>query len=202
MTHPKFIPLAVAILLGAPSFAFAENTLRWTSAGDALTLDPHSQNESPTIAMNGMMYESLVTRNNEMELLPELAESWEPMDGNVWRFNLRAGVKFQGGEDFTAEDVVFSFERARHENSDYKEQIKSILEMNVVDDLTIDLVTDGPNPILPNQLTSMFIMDKGWAEANNVVDPQDFAGSEETFAVRNSNGTGPFKSSTTGSCSN
>lgn len=192
MKHRKiFIASSIALAL-ASGQAMSENVLRWTSQGDALTLDPHSQNESPTIAMNGMMYESLVTRDSEMTLLPELAESWES-SGNVWTFKLRKGVKYHGGEDFTAEDVVFSFERARSEASDYKEQIKSVLEVNVVDDHTIELVTDGPNPILPNQLTSLYIMDKGWAEENNVSLPQDFAAGEETFAVRNANGTGPFK---------
>jgi peptide/nickel transport system substrate-binding protein len=172
--------------------ALSENVLRWTSQGDALTLDPHSQNEAPTVAMNGMMYESLVTRDPDMNLVPELAESWSA-DGDVWTMNLRKGVKFHGGEDFTAEDVAFSFERAKHEASDFKEQVKSVLEVKIIDDHTVELVTDGVNPILPNQLTSFFIMDKGWATDNNVVNPQDFANNEETFAIRNTNGTGPFK---------
>lgn len=80
-----------------------------------------------------------------------------------------------------------------NEKSDFKEQVKSVVDINVIDDYTIDLVTEEANPILPNQLTSFYIMDKGWAEANNVTTPQDFAGQEETFAVRNANGTGPFK---------
>ncbi len=189
----KFIPFFAVALAATTSQALAENTLRWTSQGDALTLDPHSQNEGPTLATNGMMYESLVTRDSALTLQPELAVSWEPMDGNIWRFNLRQGVKFQGGEDFTAEDVAFSIERAKHEKSDFKEQIKSIVEVKIVDDHTIDFITDAINPILPNQLTSFYIMDKGWSEANNIVTPQDFAGEEETFAVRNTNGTGPFK---------
>lgn len=192
MKNRKYLVASAVALALSSGQVLAENVLRWTSQGDALTLDPHSQNESPTIAMNGMMYESLVTRDPDMNLLPELAESWTS-EGNSWTFNLRKDVKFHGGEDFTAEDVVFSFERARHESSDYKEQIKSVVEMKVIDDHTLELVTDGVNPILPNQLTSMFIMDKGWAEANNVVNPQDFAAKEETFAVRNNNGTGPFK---------
>ncbi len=191
MKNRKYLVASAVALALTSGQAMSENVLRWTSQGDALTLDPHSQNESPTIAMNGMMYESLVTRDTEMNLLPELAESWSN-EGNVWTFNLRKGVKFHGGEDFTAEDVVFSFERARHEASDYKEQIKSVTEVKIVDDHTIELVTDGVNPILPNQLTSMYIMDKGWSEANNVASPQDFAAKEETFAVRNTNGTGPF----------
>ncbi|MDE4143649.1 MULTISPECIES: ABC transporter substrate-binding protein [Rhodobacterales] len=189
----KFTRLFTVSLLAmtAASPALAENVLRWTSQGDALTMDPHSQNEGPTIAMNGQIYESLVTRDADLTLQPELAESWEAgSDG--WTFKLREGVKFHDGADFTAEDVVFSFERANHEASDYKEQAKNVTSVEVIDDYTVKLMTDGPNPILPNQLTSIYMMDKGWSEANNVTAPQDFKAKEETYAVRNANGTGPF----------
>ncbi len=180
---------ATALILASP--ALAENVFRWTSQGDALTMDPHSQNEGPTNAMNGQIYEALVTRDAALTLQPELAESWEAgADG--WTFKLRQGVKFHDGADFTAEDVVFSFERAKHEASDFKEQAKSVASVEVIDDYTVKLLTDGANPILPNQLTSIYMIDKGWAEANNVVAPQDFKAKEETYAVRNANGTGPF----------
>ena len=188
-TRKLFTVSAIAILTaGAVS---AENVLRWTSQGDALTMDPHSQNEGPTMAMNGQFYEALVTRDEAMLLKPELASSWTAApDG--WTFNLRKGVKFHDGADFSAEDVVFSFNCAKHAASDYKEQAKNVVSVEVIDDYTVKLMTDGPNPILPNQLSDMFIMDSGWAKANNVENPQDFAGKEETFAVRNANGTGPF----------
>lgn len=172
--------------------ATAENVFRWTSQGDALTLDPHSQNEGPTNDMNGQIYESLVSRNTDLELQPELAESWESgPDG--WTFNLRKGVKFHDGSDFTAEDVVFSFQRANAEASDFKEQAANVTEVQVIDDYTVKLMTGGPNPILPNQLTAIYMVDKGWAEANDVVNPQNYAENEENYAVRNTNGTGPFK---------
>ena len=190
MKFRKLLAVSVAALMVANP-AFAENVLRWTSQGDALTMDPHSQNEGPTIAMNGQIYESLVTRDAALNLQPELAESWEAgADG--WTFKLRQGVKFHDGSGFNAEDVVFSFARANHEASDFKEQAKNVVAVEFIDDYTVKLVTDGPNPILPNQLTSIYIMDKGWAEAHDVVAPQDFKAKEETYAVRNSNGTGPF----------
>ena len=191
MHYSKLVAASlVAMAVAAP--AQAENVLRWTSQGDALTLDPHSQNEGPTNAMNGQIYESLVTRDASLALQPELAESWEPgADG--WTFKLRKGVKFHDGADFTAEDVAFSFERAKHEAADFKEQAKNVTGVEIIDDHTVKLLTEGPNPILPNQLTSIYMVDKGWAEANNVVNPQDFKAKEETYAVRNTNGTGPFK---------
>jgi len=79
-------------------------TLRWTSQGDALTLDPHSQNEGPTIAMNGSIYERLVNRDPDLTLVPELAVSWVAVEPTKWEFKLREGVKFHGGQDFTAAD--------------------------------------------------------------------------------------------------
>jgi len=181
---------AAAMLASTP--ALAENVLRWTSQGDALTLDPMSQNEGPTNSMNGQIYETLVTRDAGMKLQPELAVSWTSApDG--WTFKLREGVTYHDGSAFTAEDVAFSIVRAQSPSSDFKEQVKNITSVEIIDDYTVKLMTDGPNPILPNQLTSTYILDKGWAEKHNVVVPQDFKAKEETYAVRNANGTGPFK---------
>lgn len=190
MKFSKFVATSVLATIAATSVT-ADNVLRWTSQGDALTLDPHSQNEGPTNAMNGQIYESLVTRDAALALQPELAESWTAAaDG--WTFNLRKGVKFHDGSDFTAEDVVFSFQRAMNEASDFKEQAKNVVSVEVINDHKVKLITNGPNPILPNQLTSIYMVDKDWAEANNIVNPQDFKAKEESFAVRNTNGTGPF----------
>ncbi|MGG7566273.1 ABC transporter substrate-binding protein [Rhodovulum sp. DZ06] len=189
MKKSLILGASVAALLAGP--AAAENVLRWTSQGDALTLDPHAQNEGPTIAMNYMLYDTLVRRDADMNLVPSLAESWEAApDG--WTMKLRQGVKFHDGSDFTAEDVAFSITRAREGASDFKEQAENVAAVEIIDDYTVKLVTTGPNPILPNQLTSIFMMDKTWAEANGVEMAQDFKAGEETYAVRNANGTGPY----------
>ncbi len=185
--------LTAAMLLSSTTLASAE-TLRWARAGDALTLDPHAQNEGPTHTVRHQIYEPLIIRDVTGAFEPALATEWGPSeaDPNVWVFTLREGVKFHDGADFTAEDVVFSFERAKQPNSDMKELIGSITEVRAVDDYTIEMVTDGPNPILPSNLTNLFIMDKGWTEANDTVNVQDFEGGELTFATTNTNGTGPY----------
>lgn len=191
MKTTPILGASMVAIMAATAPAFAENLLRWTSQGDALTLDPHSQNEGPTIAMNSFIYETLVTQDPSLAFQPALAESWTAApDG--WTMKLRKGVKFHDGADFTAEDVVFSFERAKSESSDYKEQAENVVSVEVIDDHTVKLITNGPNPILPNQLTTLYMMDKDWSEANNVATPQDYAAGEETFAVRNANGTGAF----------
>lgn len=188
----KAILASVVAAIAGPAGA---ETLRWARSGDALTLDPHSQNEGPSHTLRHQMYEPLIIRDITGAFEAALATDWAPSadDPNVWVFNLRQGVKFHDGADFTAEDVVFSFERAKQTNSDMKELIGSITEVRAVDDYTVEIVTDGPNPILPANLTDLFIMDKDWTEANNTVAVQDFEGGEITYATTNVNGTGAFK---------
>ncbi|QFT61359.1 peptide/nickel transport system substrate-binding protein [Roseivivax halotolerans] len=185
--------LAVALLASTALTAQAE-TLRWARAGDSLTLDPHAQNEGPTHTLSHQIYEPLIIRDTSGEFEAALATDWAPSedDPNIWVFNLREGVSFHDGADFTAEDVVFSINRAKSEDSDMKELLNSITEVRAVDDYTVEFVTDGPNPILPANLTNLFMMDKGWAEANDAVDVQDMEGGETTYAATNANGTGPF----------
>ncbi|MBO6727084.1 MAG: ABC transporter substrate-binding protein [Rhizobiaceae bacterium] len=185
----------LASLLTAVAMPASAETLKWARAGDALTLDPHSQNEGPSHTIRHQMYEPLIIRDTTGAFEAALATEWAPSesDPNVWVFKLREGVKFHDGADFTAEDVVFSFERAKQPTSDMKELINSITEVRAVDDYTIEMVTDGPNPILPSNLTNLFIMDKGWTETNNTVKVQDFEGGEITYATTNANGTGAYK---------
>ncbi|MEQ8964212.1 MAG: ABC transporter substrate-binding protein [Azospirillaceae bacterium] len=183
--------LALGALAGAPG-AEAQ-TVRWASAGDALTLDPHAQNEAPTLAMQRQMYDALVNRDVSVAKVPGLAVSWEPVDETTWAFELRRGVTFHNGNAFAADDVVFSIERAMSETSDVKSYLSSVVSVEAVDDHTVHVTTDGPNPILPEWLTGILILDRDWAIEHGVETPQDFAAGEETHAVRNANGTGPFR---------
>ena len=104
--------LSVIGALLATTASLSAETLRWARAGDALTLDPHAQNEGPTHTIRHQMYEPLIIRDVTGEFEAALATDWAPKedDPNVWVFNLRQGVKFHDGADFTAEDVVFTFE--------------------------------------------------------------------------------------------
>ncbi len=184
----------IFLLTGAlclPGGALAK-TFRWASAGDILTLDPHAQNEGFNNPMNAHLYEPLVLRNREMQLEPGLAVSWARVDANVMRFKLRENVLFHNGAPFTADDAVFSLNRAMDKTSDYKAYAQGIKEVRKVDNLTIDIVSDGPSPTLIDQLTQLRIMNKAWAVKFNVQRPQDFKAKEETYAVRNANGTGPY----------
>ncbi|MBT4740127.1 MAG: ABC transporter substrate-binding protein, partial [Rhodospirillaceae bacterium] len=186
------LSLSTVLLFAAPPVN-ADNVVRWSATGDAITLDPHAQNEGMTLATAQQIYEPLVNRDETMALTPGLALTWGLTDDpTVWEFKLREGVTFHEGQPFTAADVVFSFERALKPASDMKDIIGTVHDVVAVDDFTVRIVTEGPNPILPQQINDIFMMSRGWAEANAVTEPQDVAAGQETYAVRHTNGTGPF----------
>jgi peptide/nickel transport system substrate-binding protein len=174
--------------------AVSAETLRWARAAEALTLDPHAQNEGPTTTLMHQIYEPLIIRNMAGEMEPALATNWEPSadDPNVWVFTLREGVTFHGGEEFDSADVVFSLNRAMTETSNFKELLSSVSEVRATGPYTVEIVTDGPNPLLPNNLTNIMMMDEGWATANGAEVAQDYASGEDTFSARNTNGTGAY----------
>jgi peptide/nickel transport system substrate-binding protein len=182
--------LAVALALPAQA-----ETLRWARVADALTLDPHSQNEGPTSALLHHVYETLVDRDTDGVLQPRLATAWRihPEDPTVWVFELREGVVFHDGSPFSADDVVFSIERVRAESSGFRALHTAVVSAEAVDERTVHIRMTGPAPLYIQNLTNFFIMSRAWAEANNVVSPQNFAAGEENFAVRNTNGTGPYR---------
>lgn len=181
-----------AALFGAPASA---ETFRYAFQGDVQSLDPHGLNETFTLGYLGNVYEGLTSYDAELQLQPGLAESWENTEPTVWRFTLRQGVKFHGGEDFDAEDVVFSWKRSLTPGSDMKGYGAKISDIRVIDPHTIELVTPSPNPILPRELVFLYIMDKGWSEANSATEATSpsAATSTSTYAAQNANGTGPFR---------
>lgn len=191
MLRRSLIALTLAAAFAAPGLVQAK-PFKWASQGDILTFDPHAQNEGLTIGANSYVYEPLVAYDTNFKVVPRLATEWTATSPTLWRFKLREGVKFHDGAPFTADDVVFSVQRAMMPTSNYKAYTTGIKEVRKVDDFTVDIELSAPNPVLLNQLPFVFIMNKAWAEKNNVAKPQDFVNKEETFAARNANGTGPF----------
>lgn len=182
------VTLALAML---PMGLSAEN-LRFAAQGDLVSMDPYVVEEVFTSGFLGNVYEGLVRRGPDLEILPALAESWEILAPTHWRFHLREGVTFHDGSPFTAADVVFSAERVRAGDSDFKNRIAADTEVVAVDDYTVDFITSAPNPILHYTWANWYIMSKSWAEANGVGNPEK-GGEEASYATLHENGTGPFK---------
>ena len=184
--------ILLSILLALAVAGVHAKTLRWSTQGDPQTMDPYSQNEQLTNNVNGQVYEKLVDRDKQLNIVPVLATSWQQVSGQVWRFKLRPNVKFHDGTPFTADDVVFSIERAKHPNSQVRVYANALGTPVKIDDLTVELRQDKPNPILLEHLTTFAMMSRAWAVKNKADKPLDFKNKEETFASRNANGTGPF----------
>lgn len=190
----KIFSSFIATMIVMAAFSSSAETLRWARSGDSLTMDPHAQNEGPTHTLAHQIYEPLLHRDQNGKITPALATKWSVLKDNpsVWRFNLRKGVTFHDGAAFTADDVVYSFNRAKKPSSAMKELLTSVKEIRKVDTHTVDIETNGANPLLVNNLTNLFVIDSGWAEANKASKPQDVASGETTFASQNTNGTGAF----------
>lgn len=187
----RFLTLALSgALAGALALpaAVQAQELRVGFSTDALTLDPanHRNRETETIIRN--MFDGLLTRDAEMNVVPQLAESWTAIDPTTYEFKLRDGVTFHDGSPFTARDVKFSLDRLTQENamggqtSPRQSLLGPLKSVEVVDDLTVRLNLESPWPILPAMLPfqEMVSMDH--------VEKVGTAG-----MANDVNGTGPFK---------
>ena len=182
---------AAALLAGTCLAGTAQaNEFTWAGTTDPQTMDPHAVNSAPVLGFLNNVYEGLVRRGKDMTIEPALATAWEPIgEGEGWRFTLREGVTFHDGAEFTAADVLFSYERASAEESDTRSWFAPVSDVVVVDDFTVDILTNAPNPIFPDSIANWMIMDSGWAEANNATRPDKEQGN---YATLNANGTGAF----------
>jgi peptide/nickel transport system substrate-binding protein len=184
----RFLMTACAVALSCGPVA--AETFRWAGTTDPQTMDPHAVSSAPVLGFLNNVYEGLVRRGPDMSIEPSLATAWEPIgEGEGWRFTLREGVTFHDGAAFDAEDVLFSYERASSEAADVRSWFSPVLQVVMVDDYTVDILTTSPQPLFPDSIANWMMMDSGWAEANGAEAPSR---DTENFATRNANGTGAF----------
>ena len=189
----KMSATALFVALSAVGVVASAQTVRIANQGDALSMDPHSLNETLQLSGTGNFYEPLVGRNNDLSLTPMLAPSWKQTSPTVWRFELRKGVQFHDGTPFTADDVVFSLARTQVEGSDMKSYTNDFKEVRKIDSHTVEIETKTPFPILPDVLSLVYIMSKKWCETNQATVPVDRRKGVENTASFKANGTGPFR---------
>ncbi|MEX0318281.1 MAG: ABC transporter substrate-binding protein [Ruegeria sp.] len=186
----RYLMTASVLALGLVATAQAAE-FKWASTTDPQTMDPHAVNSAPVLGFLNNVYEGLVRRGKDMTVEPALATSWEAIgDGEGWRFKLREGVTFHDGSTFDAQDVLFSYQRASSEAADTSSWFAPVSEVKIVDDYTVDILTNAPNPIFPSSIANWMMMDSGWAEANDAVAPDKESGN---YATIHANGTGAFK---------
>jgi peptide/nickel transport system substrate-binding protein len=191
--NPTLLSDALLAVLGTISLTAGAVTLKIGNQGDALSLDPHSLNESLQLTVLENVFESLVTRGRDYKLAPGLATSWKQTSPTVWHFDLRKNVQFHDGTPFTADDVIFSYERAKGDGSDMKTYVGQIKEIRKLNDHSIDVVTTTPFPIIPETFYRWFIMSRKWCETNQATKPVDRRKGIENAASFRANGTGPYR---------
>ncbi|KJF74872.1 ABC transporter substrate-binding protein [Agrobacterium arsenijevicii] len=180
---------SVAVTAAAPAYA---NTFRFATQGDLKSLDPYALAETFSLAMIGSVYEGLVARDKDLKIVPALAESWDVSpDARTWTFHLRKNVKFQNGEAFTADDVLFSADRVRSSGSDLKTRVPANAVFKKIDDYTVEVTTPEPAPLLDAVWDTWYIVSKTWTEAHGATDVAS-ASAAPSYISLNANGTGPF----------
>jgi peptide/nickel transport system substrate-binding protein len=182
----------LALAFALDSAPAAAKTFRYAFQGDLNAVDPYTLNETFTLGAMGNVMEGLTKRDKDLKIIPGLAERWEIVDPLKWRFHLRKGVKFHNGEDFTADDVLFSLDRMRSPGSQIKTRAPADVKAVKVDDHTVDFVLTSPNPILHAEWDTWYIFSKKWAEANGAAQAQSATATSLSPSALKANGTGPF----------
>ncbi len=175
--------LAAALPLGLASACRARvpaptRPLRLVFAARPQALDPQRHRDETTRAVLANFYEPLIERGPSLELRPRLALEWSNPEPRVWRLRLRGGVRFHDGSPFGALDVKRTLARARAlRESRADADVRGVVEVRTPDDLTVELVTDRPRPLLAHRLAQLPILPRS-------------AGDE---AIRQPVGTGPYR---------
>ncbi len=147
-------------------------------------MDPGFLREAATIVDN--IFDTLVLRDEDMNLVPGLALSWEALDDTRWEFRLREGITFHNGEAFNAEAVKFTLERILdpEANSPTISYIRTVDRVEVVDPLTVHIITNEPDPLLPTRMSRYpaYIVPPGYIQEVG----------RDVFA-REPVGTGPYR---------
>jgi len=187
----KGVVLACALLLmGAllPIGAARAQDFRVAMSSPANSMDPHWHNVFANINVSEHIFEALVKLDENSRIVPGLAEKWRLVDPNTWEFTLRDGVHFHDGAALAVDDVFFSLDRpASITNSPgtFAIYTRQITEKIKVDDRTFRLRTASPYPLMLNDLTSIYIVEK---KAVSAAAPDEFGSGQKAVI-----GTGPYR---------
>lgn len=168
-------------------------TLTLAYDADPVSLDIHEQLSGGTLQLSHMVCDPLLRWNQQLGFEPRLSSNWERRDESTVRFTLRKGVKFHSGREMTAKDVAFTFDRLKR-SDDFKGIFVNFTDAKVIDDHTIDLITDGPYPLVEHTATYIFPLDSEFYTGTDARgrDQGEIAKHGDSFASTHISCTGPF----------
>lgn len=147
--------LACFVLLTAvPGAARDKDTIVIVQGVDPTTMDPHNHMETPAWNVHIQLYDSLLQRTPDIKRENLLAESYRIVNDRTWEFKIKKGVKFHNGEDLTAENFKFTFERMSDPKLKLRQTVfQGIIEkVEVLDDYTFRIHTKDPYPVMDAML--------------------------------------------------
>jgi len=177
--------LAIAIALSLSGTAWAKE-LKIGLNAEPSSIDPHYHNLAPNNSMSTHIFGSLIEQDEKQRLIPGLAVSWKAINETTWEFKLRQGVKFHDGSPFTADDVIFTVGRAPNvpnSPSSFGTYLKG-KKFVKIDDYTVHAITEKPYPLMPTDISTIFIVSKKAAEKATTADYN---------SGKAAIGTGPYK---------
>lgn len=177
------ISFLVGLLLVSPASA---QTLNIASSAPVTSIDPHYHTLSPNLSLGSNIYDRLVDRDPSGHMIGGLAESWRAVNDRTWEFTLRAAT-FHDGTPFTAEDVAYTLARVpkvKNSPASFSVYTRAVTSTEITGPHTILLHTDAPYPLLPSDLSQVFIIPHGLGP-----DPA----TEDFNSGRNAIGTGPYR---------
>lgn len=179
-----FLFAALGLAAAGPAVA---QSLTAAMAAPITSVDPHFYNAAPNNGLALHIFERLVERSAEAQLLPGLAVSWTPIGETKWEFKLRPGATWHDGEKVTPDDVVFTVGRVPNvPNSPggYGGMVRAVKQIEVIDATTFHIHTATPAPNLPIDLANIAIISRKHGATGTT---------EDYNAGRAAIGSGPYK---------
>lgn len=157
----QFISWCVAAIVAITPMAAWASDITIVIGSEPTTLDPHAADDGGEKAVNDNVFDTLMVRDTEGNLGLGIASAWPTqIDPNTWEFTIEPGITFHNGEPLNAEAVAFSVERMIDPelNSEQLSYFSTLSGAQAIDDLTVQITTSGPDPILPARMYYFMIV--------------------------------------------
>jgi peptide/nickel transport system substrate-binding protein len=172
------------LLASPPAFGAPRGTVVVAQGVDPTTLDPMNHQEAPATVVGNNIFDNLLERDPDLNLVPLLAESYQSVAPTIWEFKLRRGIRFHNGEPFDAESVKWSLERLMDPKLKGYSAFTQLSHVEIVDPFTVRIHSKGGWPLLPAVLT---------IGAAAMLPPRYYREKDMVYLQKNPVGSGPFK---------